>query len=77
MAPRARNSRGRGRGRGRPRGGRTARASAPPTPPREEVIPEVQALAQLMLLKVGDVLREFINGFLASLAQTILSQKPL
>jgi len=77
MVPRTRNSsRGRGRGRGSIRGGRTAQPSRSPTPPREEEVPVVQTPGTVNIAQVGDALRNLVDGFMATLTQSIPTTTP-
>ena len=50
-----------------------AQPSASSSPLREEEVPDVQAPNTINVAQVGDVLRDFMNGFLATLAQTVPS----
>ena len=64
MVPRTRNAtRGRGRGRGRSQGGRNARNSVSSTPPSEEATPETQTPSTINVAQMGEVLRQFMDGF--------------
>ena len=73
MAPRTRNAsinrgRGRGRGRGRTQSGRTTQPRVSPSPTREETVPTTDVPNTINVTQVGDVLRDFMTGFLATLA---------
>ena len=75
MAPRTRNAAsGRGRGRGRTRGGRTTQPSASSSAQIEETVPPTEIPSNINITQVGDVLREFMTGFLATLARTATPQ---
>jgi len=75
MAPRTRSAAGgRGRGRGRTRGGRTTQPSDSPPPRREETVPPTENPSNINITQMGDVLREFMTGFLATLARNATPQ---
>ena len=77
MAPRTRsasNNRGRGRGRGRVQSGGMSQPSVSQSPPRQETVPTTEVPNTMNVTQVSDALRELMNNFLATLANTATPQ---